>query len=309
MPGKSKGKLIHVLDFIGPEGRITMLDLHLDARKIIFPGAAGDPWWDTKQLLVQIKTALNIFKLKHPNCTVVLMFDQSSAHASRGEGALNAFDINLSDRGKKSTLKDTYYPQEYTILELRDTVQELWCLDKDGNKQNKGVKRILQERGCYPDKALNLKCKIRCLAPLAYPVPVSDKPPCCLARILLTHKDFFEQKSAIGMAIENRGHEYMFIPKFYCEVNAIEMYWGYSKARYRQVKKTSFDRAKKEAVIALESCSINTMRRFCNRALRFMDAYRKGLSVKAAAWCVKKQRRYRTISEEAMRAFEDQVKG
>ena len=101
----------------------------------------------------------------------------------------------------------------------------------------------------------------------------------------------------------------MFIPKFHCEVNSIEMYWGYSKARYRQVKKTSFDHAKKEVVIALESCSIHTMRRFCNRALRFMDAYRKGLSVKAAAWCVKKQRRHRVISEEAMRAFEDQVKG
>jgi hypothetical protein len=39
-----------------------------------------------------------------------------------------------------------------------------------------------------------------------------------------------------------------------------------------------------------------------------MDAYRKGLGVKAAAWCVKKQRRHRTISEEAIRAF-DEYKG
>ena len=101
----------------------------------------------------------------------------------------------------------------------------------------------------------------------------------------------------------------MFIPKFHCEVNAIEMYQGYLKGRYRQVKKMSFDHAKKEVVIALDSCSINTMRRYYNRALRFIDAYRKGLSVKAAAWCVKKQRRHRTISEEAMQVFEDQVGG
>jgi hypothetical protein len=40
-----------------------------------------------------------------------------------------------------------------------------------------------------------------------------------------------------------------------------------------------------------------------------MDAYRKGLGVKAAAWCVKKQKRHRIISEEAMQAFEDQLKG
>jgi hypothetical protein len=44
MLGKSKGKLIHVLDFIRPKGRITMPDLDLDARKIIFLGARGDLW-------------------------------------------------------------------------------------------------------------------------------------------------------------------------------------------------------------------------------------------------------------------------
>jgi len=39
-----------------------------------------------------------------------------------------------------------------------------------------------------------------------------------------------------------------------------------------------------------------------------MDAYRKGLSVKAAAWCVKKQKRHRTISKEAMEAFDEYQK-
>jgi hypothetical protein len=52
MPGKSKGKLIYASDFIRPEGRIKISDLDLDARKIIFPGAGGDPWWDTKQLML-----------------------------------------------------------------------------------------------------------------------------------------------------------------------------------------------------------------------------------------------------------------
>jgi len=308
MPGKSKGKLIHISDFIGPEGRIRMPDLGLDARKIIFPGAGGDPWWDTKQLLVQISTTLDIFEEKHIDCVAVLVFDQSSAHASHGEGALNAFDINLTDGGKKPTPKDTYYPPECTIPELRGTIQTLYTMDAEGNKINKGVKTILQERGCYPENPPNLKCKIKCPDNLAYPVSASNEPPCCLAWILSTHKDFFEQKSAIAMLIEGRGHKCIFIPKFHCELNPIEMYWGYSKARYRQVKKTSFDHAKREVLFALDACIIDTMRRFCNRSYRFMDAYRKGLGVKAAAWCVKKQRRHRTISEGAMNAFEDHVK-
>ena len=43
MPGKSKGKLIHVSDFIRPKGRINILELNLDTRKIIYPGAGRDP--------------------------------------------------------------------------------------------------------------------------------------------------------------------------------------------------------------------------------------------------------------------------
>ena len=86
------------------------------------------------------------------------------------------------------------------------------------------------------------------------------------------------------------------------------MYQGYSKSRYRQVKKTSFDYVKKEVVIALNACIIDIMRRFVNRSYRFMDAYRKGLSVKAAAWCIKKQKRYRVILEAAMQAFKDHIK-
>jgi hypothetical protein len=42
MPSKSKGKLIHVLDFIRPKGRITVPNLGLDARKIIYLGVGGD---------------------------------------------------------------------------------------------------------------------------------------------------------------------------------------------------------------------------------------------------------------------------
>jgi hypothetical protein len=40
-----------------------------------------------------------------------------------------------------------------------------------------------------------------------------------------------------------------------------------------------------------------------------MDAYRTGLSVQAAAWCVKKEKRHRIISEEAMKDFEEYQKG
>jgi hypothetical protein len=57
MPGKSKGRLIHDSEFVGPKGRIRVPndkgifipdDPDLDARQIIYLGLNGDPWWDIK---------------------------------------------------------------------------------------------------------------------------------------------------------------------------------------------------------------------------------------------------------------------
>jgi hypothetical protein len=51
MPGKSKGRLIHDSEFIGPKGRIRVLDNKgifilddpdLDTRQIIYPGSNRD---------------------------------------------------------------------------------------------------------------------------------------------------------------------------------------------------------------------------------------------------------------------------
>jgi len=73
------------------------------------------------------------------------------------------------------------------------------------------------------------------------------------------------------------------------------------------VSKVSFQKSKLEVVIALDACPDDTLRRFYNRSFRFIDAYRKGLSVKAAVWYVKKQKGHRQISEAIMLEF-DQLK-
>ena len=64
-------------------------------------------WWDTKQLLVQLKDAIDTFELKHPGCIGVFVFDQSSTHNS-----LNAFGMNLGPGGAVEPQNDTYYPPE-----------------------------------------------------------------------------------------------------------------------------------------------------------------------------------------------------
>jgi hypothetical protein len=84
----------------------------------------------------------------------------------------------------------------------------------------------------------------------------------------------------------------------------VSQYWGYCKYRYRDIWKPSFAAAKTAVLECLNSCPLSTIRKFINRAWRFMDAYRSGLTGKAAEWAVKKQKGHRTASGAAMAAME-----
>ncbi|PVH67659.1 hypothetical protein DL98DRAFT_443136, partial [Cadophora sp. DSE1049] len=88
---------------------------------------------------------------------------------------------------------------------------------------------------------------------------------CCLIKILANYKNFFKQKLAFKKKLLARGYKCLFLLKFYYELNLIEMYWAQA------------------AFKALNFYPLDTLRRYINRASRFMDVYRKGLSVKQAA--------------------------
>ena len=204
MPRKSKERLIYNSEFVGPKGRIQVINnrgifilnnLDLDVRKIIYPGLNRDLWWDIKQLLVQVARALNIFEKKHPSYIAVLIFNQSSAYNSYNKGALNAFNINKSpSRIKKGKIKaykrDIYFLLEYAFPELQGTIQLLQQLNKNGEKEPKGIEQILIKRG-YNVPSLRFKCpeKTKYFAPLEYLLIIKQRY--CLAYILLNYKDFF----------------------------------------------------------------------------------------------------------------------
>ncbi|KXN91857.1 hypothetical protein AN958_11797 [Leucoagaricus sp. SymC.cos] len=75
------------------------------------------------------------------------------------------------------------------------------------------------------------------------------------------------------------------------------------KYRYWQAAKRTFEDAKMAAHDALDLCPVNVIRHFINHSRWFMSAYRKGLSEKAAAWVVHKQKGHRVVSEAAMMAL------
>jgi len=49
---------------------------------------------------------------------------------------------------------------------------------------------------------------------------------------LFLQPDFVSQKSELKELIESRGHLCDFYPKYHCELNFIEQYWGAAKMRF-----------------------------------------------------------------------------
>jgi hypothetical protein len=133
LPGKGQGRIIHVSDFVTnatPSGRLVHTDPASgevsDARVIIKPGKNGDPWWDTKQLAEQVKRAIIIHESEFgPEVEAVFVFDQSSAHNSAGEGALDAFGMNKGNTTKRKNpvwYKDTIVPDDVPNVSMRGQV-------------------------------------------------------------------------------------------------------------------------------------------------------------------------------------------
>ena len=65
-----------------------------------------------------------------------------------------------------------------------------------------------------------------------------------------------------------------FYPKFHCEFNFIELYWGASKAYLRRHCDYTFADFQRLLPIALSSVSVESIRRFARKCFRFMDANR-----------------------------------
>ncbi|CAG8545578.1 11312_t:CDS:2, partial [Scutellospora calospora] len=72
--------------------------------------------------------------------------------------------------------------------------------------------------------------------------------------------DFMNQKSLLEEIVEKAGHKIIFYPKFYCELNYIENYWGATKRYIRANCNYSFNTLKNTVSAALESVSLIQIR-------------------------------------------------
>ena len=83
----------------------------------------------------------------------------------------------------------------------------------DEQGQQKGLKQVLEECG-FDVSGMHAKCK---------PVCPFKNENCCMARLLSKQDDLLHQPMMLETVIKAAGHEIIFLPKFHCELNPIEM--------------------------------------------------------------------------------------
>lgn len=120
----------------------------------------------------------------------------------------------------------------------------------------KGMEVIIRERGLWPEGDLGLLAQcpgFRC-AP--------GRMDCCCRRILFLQPDFVSQKPQLQELVESRGHLCDFYPKYHCELNFIEQYWGAAKLRFRVAGRAAgIDEMERKVIQCLDDVSLPQIRR------------------------------------------------
>lgn len=214
-PNEDTGRLIYVSDFISPlTGRAVIRDesgnVVKDARRIIYPGPSGDLWWNSRQVIAQVRDLLAIHEEAHPGKTALCVFDHSPTHTTLPPDGLNAFGMNMSDGGKQRRQRDTVIPQSNPDIACRGRAQRMTLED---GQTPKGLRTVLEERG-FNVRGMRAKCVPACSP---------ENNACCMARLLSKQDDFAQQPTELESLITEAGHLCIYLPKYHCELNPIEM--------------------------------------------------------------------------------------
>ena len=97
-----------------------------------------------------------------------------------------------------------------------------------------------------------------------------------MIKIVEEMRDFKFQKTKVEEMILSKGHRVMFIPKFHCELNPIERVWCHAKQYTRTHCDYTFAGLEKTIDAALNSMTVELVRKYFRKVREYQRAYREG---------------------------------
>ncbi|KAE9399452.1 hypothetical protein BT96DRAFT_957247 [Gymnopus androsaceus JB14] len=318
---KGEGLSLMIVDFVSAEfGWLRGPASGRSTRRIFCPGKNRVGYFTHENVIQQAKDAMDILPKFGPDVEHIFIFDNATTHKKWADEALSARHMPKSKPVpfKSGPHKGEMHPNfllEKTIRGASGTVVEkvpvpMVGASHDGTSQSlyftegpdmglfKGMETILTEQG-YNVAGKKAQCgnTFNC-APTA--------TNCCMRCMLFNEPDFANVKSLLEMECESRGIQVLFLPKFHCELNPIEQCWGFAKQLYCLCPESSKEEdLERNTIASLDAIPLLCIRRFCNRALRYTDAYTKGFNGREAAYALRHYRGHRAIPADYLKDFED----
>jgi len=158
---------------------------------------------------------------------------------------------------RMESLHRSQWKQKFTWMMQHGSPQLLYFPDNHPVSPGcfKGMAVLLQEHGLVKESKLQFECpRFKCKP------GVKD---CCCCWMLYMQLDFIAIESLLETHGCVQGFEVLLLPKFHCELNFIEQFWGYAKWKYHE-----FPPSSKEAnlegnlLVTLEMVSLDKMCRW-----------------------------------------------
>ncbi|KAJ7599763.1 hypothetical protein C8J56DRAFT_1072391 [Mycena floridula] len=267
-----------------------------EASRTLEYGKNYEGYWDGDLFIKQLEQKIiPVFEKYHDpkEYQALTTVDNSQGHSAYSKDALLVTRMNWRPAGKQAVMRDGWF--------MKDGVKVIHPMNDAGNVP-KGMQKVLEERGL-----LTPNLKFQCGSALTK--CDADAVACCGRRIMELQPDFIQQRSLVQEVIEARGHLCIFLPKFHCELNFIEFFWGAVKKYLRKNCDYTFPTLKANMPEALKSVELVTIRKWEFRMARWIDAYRSGMDAKSAqiqvkAFSSRKYTSHRRIPEHVARSFD-----
>ena len=173
----------------------------------------------------------------------------------------------MSEHALKATMKTmNVKPGGKSVTWMRDTewegkTQRLYTEDKDGKKIPKGMKQILKERKLWKTQENGRDIRQR-----------------DMIEILSKCEDFQNEKCILQKMVEARGHLWVPLPKFHCELSAMESMWMRMKLWTRRMCGYNLPSLLKNIPNAKATYDVDYIRKAFLRVFAYEKAYMMNLS-------------------------------